>query len=63
MSETMLLGILAIFFTPVFGSLGWILRQNIGIGKRLDILNGTVARHEKVYRACPFCPDKDNGKS
>ncbi len=63
MSENMFLGILSLFFTPAFALLGWILKQNHDMGKRLDKLNGIVARHDIAYKACPFCPEKGDGKS
>ncbi len=55
MSESILAAILGGNTLVLIAILGYVIRLNGQVGK----MNGKVERHEKMYRACPLCPDKE----
>ena len=59
MTEGTLLGVLTGYFAPVLLILGFLLKITWSMNKKLGQLNGTVTKHDKVYKACPFCPEKE----
>lgn len=54
MSETVLVFILSTFTLVNVGVLGMVLKISRDLGK----VCGTVERHERALKACPFCTDK-----
>jgi hypothetical protein len=55
MSETVLVAILGGSTLVQIAILGFVMKLYGQVGK----MNGKVERHEKMYRACPLCPDKE----